>query len=86
MIKANVRNGAIELQGPLPADWKDGRDLVIAQVAEPADGATDVEAWAEDVESAMAEIPSEDHDLFEAALAEHERESKESVRRQWGLD
>ncbi len=92
MIKAIVRNGAIELLGSLPRDWKDGRKLVVGETTElglaeaviesPPAGST----WAEDVETAMAEIPNEDHDLFEAALAKHERESKDHVRRQWGLD
>ncbi len=86
MIRAIVRNGTIELLGPLPVDWREGRKLVIEEAAESAVGEASVETWAEDVEAAMAEIPSEDHDLFEAALAEHEKESKDYVRRQWGLD
>lgn len=44
----------------------------------------ETDRWAREVEAAMGEISHEDHDLYEAAMAEQEKESKEHVRRQWG--
>lgn len=86
MIRAIVRNGTIEPLSPLPAGWEDGRELVVEEANETPVSQKDVEAWAQEVEAAMAEIPGDDYDRFEAALAEHERESKELVRRQWNLE
>ncbi len=83
MVRAVIRNGAIEPLTLLPEDWADGRELVIAEVEQLAESDSQVGAWAQDVEAAMAKIPPEDHDRFEAALDEHEKEAKEYMRRQW---
>jgi hypothetical protein len=83
MVRAVIRNGAIEPLTLLPEDWTDGRELVIAEVAQIVESGSQVEAWAKDVEAAMAKIPPEDHEQFEAALAEHEQEAKEYMRRRW---
>jgi hypothetical protein len=43
-------------------------------------------AWAQEIEDAARQIPDDDHARFLEALAEQKRISKESVRRQMGLD
>jgi hypothetical protein len=88
MVRAIVRNGVVEPLVRLPTTWSDGQELVIAEpgsLVERVATEDELNAWARDVEVAMAEIPLEDHELFEQALAEHEREAKKQVRRAWGL-
>ena len=41
-----------------------------------------LDAWYEETEEMARQIPPEDHDRLEAALAEADREAKEYVRRQ----
>jgi hypothetical protein len=83
-IKAVLRHGVIQPVEPLPADWADGQELVVEEPK--ADGAdAEISQWAQEMESATAEIPAEEHDRFLQALDEIERESKEAVRKQWGL-
>jgi len=83
-IRAILRQGIIQPVEPLPPDWTDGQELV---VEEPhADGTqAEISQWAQELETAAAQIPAEEHDRFLKALEEVEKESKEAVRKQWGL-
>jgi hypothetical protein len=45
----------------------------------------DLEAWSREVAALAAEIPPEDFERLEAALAAADREAKAYVRRQMGL-
>jgi len=83
-IKAVLRDGRIQPLEPLPPDWADGQELVIED-PELTGAQTQVDQWAKDLETATAGLPAEEHDRFRAALGEIERESKDAVRREWGL-
>lgn len=83
MIKAVLENGVIRPVEPLPPDWRDGQELMIEAGAEPSPGSID--AWADDLERGVARISPEEHERFLRGLEEVERESKEAVRREWGL-
>jgi uncharacterized membrane protein len=83
-IKAILRDGHIQPLEPLPPDWAEGQELLV----EPPDSEgqdTQVLEWAQDLEDAAARLPAEEHDRFQKALREIERESKEAIRREWGL-
>jgi hypothetical protein len=82
-IKAVLRHGIIQPIDPLPSDWADGQELVVEE-PQP-NGAGDLAQWAQEMDAATAEIPAEEHERFLNALDEIERDSKEAVRRQWGL-
>jgi uncharacterized membrane protein len=82
-IKAILRNGAIKPIEPLPAGWAEGQELLIEGTDVPT--AEDLRAWAAEMEASAARLPAEEHEHFERALDEVERESKEAVRREWGL-
>jgi hypothetical protein len=83
-IKAILRNGRIQPLEPLPSDWADGQELVVEQ-PELADTGAPVADWARDLDAATAQLPAEEHDRFRQALDEIERDSKDAVRREWGL-
>ena len=53
---------------------------------EPAGMASDKELdeWGQELDAATAQIPPQDHERFQQALVELEKESKEAVRREWG--
>jgi uncharacterized membrane protein len=83
-IKAILRDGRIQPLEPLPDDWADGQELVVED-PNLAAGEGQVDQWAKDLETAAARLPAEEHDLFRRALTHVEAESKEAVRREWGL-
>ena len=43
MIRAIIKNGAIQPLDPLPADWRDGREVIVEE-AEPV-STDDLEEW-----------------------------------------
>ncbi len=85
MIRAVMRNGTIEPLDPLPAEWEDGKELIIEEDEEAPD-AQSLAEWKQEMDEAAAAIPPEEHERFLKALAEIEEESKAAVRREWGLE
>jgi len=83
-IKAILRDGRIQPLEPLPPDWIEGQELL---VEEPASAGTQaqVDQWANDLDKTTAQIPAEEHNRFLRALGEIEQETKDAVRREWGL-
>lgn len=84
MIRALLKNGRIVPAEPLPADWADGQELLVDRQP-PSDEPGDIDRWARQLDEAAATIPADDFETFERTLEEVERQSKESVRREWGL-
>lgn len=84
MIRAVIRNGAIQPLEPLPLEWEDGKELIVEEDDEIPDAQTLAE-WQREMDQAMAAVPPEEDERFLKALAEIEAESKEAVRREWGL-
>ena len=82
-IKAILSHGVIKPIEPLPPEWADGQELVIEGLKKDrAD--LEIDQWAREMDTATAQISSEEHDRFLQALDEIEVESKEAVRKQWG--
>jgi hypothetical protein len=87
MIRAVVKNGAIQPVEPLPADWKEGRQLVVEDFADQKSvDSDDFDRWAEDMKILTAELdnPQEWQDI-EAALVQADRLNKALVRKEMGL-
>ena len=83
-IKAILRDGHIQPLEPLPPDWEDGQELLV----EPPDVVgekNEIDRWAQDLNAAAAEVPLEEHEQLNRAFGQIEQESKDSVRREWGL-
>jgi hypothetical protein len=83
-IKAILRDGLIQPLEPLPSDWTEGQELIVEEPAE-AERSALIDEWARDLEAAAVQVPAEEHDRFRQALSDVERDSKEAVRREWGL-
>jgi hypothetical protein len=83
-IKAILREGRIQPLEPLPPGWTEGQELVIEE-PDSGETATEIKKWAKELEASTARIPVEEHELLERALEEIEQESKDAVRREWGL-
>jgi hypothetical protein len=85
MIRAIIQDGEIRALEPLPAEWTDGRQLVV----EDAGGAPtdDLEAWYRElVELGPAQYEPGERDRVQAILDDADAQAKTVVRRQMGLD
>lgn len=83
-IKAILRDGLIQPLEPLPPDWSEGQALVVEEPTE-AERPAPIDEWARDLEAAAVQLPAAEHDRFRQALGDVERDSKELIRREWGL-
>ena len=84
MIRAILENGLIRPAEPIPADWQDGQELLVERPS-PASNGEDIDRWARELDEGAPAIAPEDAVALERALTEMERESKDAVRREWGL-
>jgi hypothetical protein len=85
MIRAVIQNGEIRALEPLPAEWTDGRHLVVEDTSgAPTD---DLEAcYRELVELGPAQYEPGERDRVQAILDDADAQAKAVVRRQMGLD
>ncbi|MBI3270484.1 MAG: hypothetical protein HYZ53_15855 [Planctomycetes bacterium] len=84
MIRATMRNGQIQPLDPLPAEWEEGRELIIEE-AEQTPSTAEIDAWVRDVQEATSKIRPEDHAALEANIKEIRAEAKEQARKEMGL-
>lgn len=86
MIRAVIKNGAIQALEPLPAEWKDGRQVVVDPVEPTALEVGEIDRWASEMNELTAALnDAEEWREIEAALAEADHEAKAVVRREMGL-
>jgi hypothetical protein len=85
MIRAILKKGKIEPLDELPGYWRDGQELIV-EGCEPSDDPAEIKKWHEKLLALSAQIPAEDHRRMAAALAEQDRQAKESMRREMGLN
>jgi hypothetical protein len=100
MVRAVLRDGVLVPLDPLPAEWADGRELVVEPADTPAVGAgeapckvadpdepfeIDVDEWYRRMQATPG-MSDEDHARFAAAVAEEDRIEKERARKELGLD
>jgi hypothetical protein len=85
MIRAILRKGKIEPLEELPGNWRDGQKLIV-EGGEPSDDPAEIKKWHEKLLALSAQIPAEDPRRMAAALAEQDRQAKESMRREMGLN
>jgi hypothetical protein len=84
MIRAIVKNGTIQPVDAMPADWSDGREVVVED-AELCRRPEDIDHWYAELEAAAATIDPEDDQRLHDAVSEVRREAKEQARREMGL-
>src|SRR5262249_24261140 len=85
MIRAILKKGKIQPLEELPEHWREGQELIV-EGCEPSDDPADIKKWYQELMALSAEIPAEDHQRMAAALAEQDRQAKERMRRDMGLD
>lgn len=85
MIRAILKKGRIQPLDELPGHWREGQELTVA-CREPSDNPADTKVWHDDFVVLSAQIPAEDHARMAAAIAEQDRQAKERMRRDMGLD
>jgi hypothetical protein len=84
MIRAILKKGKIQPVDELPRHWREGQELIV-EGGEPSDDPSDIKKWHDQLVALSAQIPAEDHARMAAALAEHDRQAKELMRRDMGL-
>jgi hypothetical protein len=85
MIRAILRKGKIQPVDALPEHWREGQELIVEGSA-PSDDASDIKKWHDELVALSAQIPAADHERMAAAIAEQDRQAKERMRRDMGLD
>ena len=85
MIRAILRKGKIHPVDKLPPHWREGQELIVEGCA-PSDDPADIKEWHDKLVTLSAQIPTEDHERMAAAVAEQNRQAKERMRRDLGLD
>jgi hypothetical protein len=85
MIRAILKKGKIQPVDKLPKHWREGQELIVAG-AEPLGSPTDIKKWYAKLKVLSAQIPAEDHQRMAAAVAEQDRQAKEQMRRDMGLN
>jgi hypothetical protein len=85
MIRAILKKGKIQPIDELPEHWREGQELIV-EGAEPSPNAADIKKWYAKLKALSAQIPGEDHQRMAAAVTEQDRQAKEQMRREMGLD
>ena len=85
MIRAILKKGKIQPLEEFPSHWRDGQELTV-EGGQPSDDPAEIKKWHEKLTALSACIPAADHQRMAAALLEQDRQAKERMRRDMGLD
>jgi len=85
MIRAILKKGKIQPVDELPPQWGGGQELIV-EGGGPSDDPADIKKWHDELVALSEQIPPEDHERMAAAVAEQDRQAKERVRRDMGLE
>jgi hypothetical protein len=85
MIRAILKKGKIQPLDELPQHWRDGQQLTV-EGWEPSDDPAEIKKWHDKLVALSAQIPAEDHERMAVAIGEQDRQAKELMRRDMGLD
>jgi hypothetical protein len=83
MIRAIVCDGKIHPVEPLPPSWEDGQPVEVQAAPSEADEFDDA---MREIKRLSQQIDDEDWQRMRTALEEADRQAKELVRKQMGLD
>lgn len=85
MIRAVVQNGLIRLLEPLPAEWNEGRQLIVQEA--DFTSADELEKWYRELQSLdRAEDEEDEWPQVQAILREADEQAKAWVRREMGSE
>jgi hypothetical protein len=84
-IRAIIENGQIHPVHPLPAEWTEGRQVIVED-AESAPPSDDLEEWYRELqELGPGQFEPGEWERVQATLAEADEMAKAAVSRQMGL-
>jgi hypothetical protein len=83
MPKAVLKNGVIMPLEPLPAEWADGRKLVVEDAAE--DDNQDFDTWLSELESLIAANDPAELARIDQTIHAADEQAKTLVRKEMGL-
>jgi hypothetical protein len=85
MIRAILKKGKIQPLDELPQHWREGKELIV-EGCEPSDDPAEIKKWYDELLGRSAQTSAKDHERMAAALAEQDRQAKELMRREMGLN
>jgi hypothetical protein len=84
MIRAIIENGQIRPLDPLPAEWNDGREVIVEDAESTT--AEELEAWYRELKRmGPAEYEPGEWQHMQEVLNEADQQAKALVRREMGL-
>jgi hypothetical protein len=87
MIRAVIQNGQIRPLDPLPAEWTEGRQVIVEEADSPLAPVGELEAWYRELQKlGPAEYEPGEWERVQANLIEADEQAKAVVRRQMGLE
>ncbi len=85
MIRAIIKDGAIQPVDPLPADWCDGREVIVEEV-DPV-STDDLEEWYRELQLlGPARYEPGEREQVQLVLNDADEQAKSLVRREMALD
>jgi hypothetical protein len=84
MIRAIIENGTIRPIDPLPADWSDGREVIVEDAGRQL--TDDLEEWYRELELlGPAQYEPGEWEYVQSLLNDADEQAKSLVRREMGL-
>lgn len=84
MIRAIIENGQIHPLDPLPANWTEGRTVIVEEA--DSTGTVDLEEWSRELqELGPAQYEPGEWERVQTTLDEADEQARAAVRRQLGL-
>ena len=85
MIRATIQNGEIRPLDPLPADWREGHELIIEDAGPSS--TDDLEEWYRELKLlGPAQYEPGEWDQVQLTLKQANEQAKAIVKREMGLD
>ena len=85
MIRATIQNGEIRPLDPLPADWREGHELIIEDAGSPS--MDELEEWYRELKLlGPAQYEPGEWDQVQLTLKQANEQAKAIVKREMGLD
>lgn len=88
MVRAELRDGVFHPLDPIPAAWVPGQQLRVEEIdTNPAIQADVLDQWLRDLDEATAPLDdAQEWAEIEQNLVDADRQAKEQVRREMGLN
>ena len=87
MIRAVVSNGTFQPLEPIPAEWPDGKEVLVQEAnGDSPSSPEQIDQWYRELEALCATADPDDDERLRVALAEAHQKAKAIVRHEMGLE